>query len=213
MLIGQRIKNLRLKLDLNQNDFATKAGITRSTLAQIETNKQLPTINTIKEIVRNFNVSYEWLISGHEATQQLAEEHTSAYITKKGIPLVNVEAIAGMGNTDFAIKESDIQEFYVVPDFKQINFMIRITGSSMYPKYSSGDIVACRTLHDPQYIQWNKVHILATRDQGILIKRLKKGSTPKHWLCVSDNKDYDPFEIPVKEVTGTALVIGVIRLE
>jgi hypothetical protein len=30
---------------------------------------------------------------------------------------------------------------------------------------------------------------------------------------VSEDPEYDPFEIPKEEITGIALVVGVIRLE
>ena len=132
---------------------------------------------------------------------------------QNAIPLVSSDAIAGFGNMEFAIQEQDIQSFYSVPDFVNIDYMIRVNGSSMYPKYNSGDVVACRIIRESQFIQWNKVHVLATKEQGILIKRLKKGGTPECLLAISDNKDYDPFEIPTDEITGMALVIGVIRLE
>ena len=39
------------------------------------------------------------------------------------------------------------------------------------------------------------------------------GDDKNHLKAVSDNKDYPPFEIPVEEITGIALVIGSISLE
>lgn len=131
----------------------------------------------------------------------------------KGIPLVSQEAAAGFGSENFAITEQDIKDRYVIPDFNGIDFMIRVKGSSMYPKYSSGDIIACRKLTDRNFIQWNKPHLVATRDQGILVKRLKRSEKVGFLLAVSDNKDYDPFDIPENEITGIAIVVGVIRLE
>ena len=35
---------------------------------------------------------------------------------------------------------------YVVPMFKEAEFLITVKGSSMIPKYNSGDIVACKNL-------------------------------------------------------------------
>ena len=132
---------------------------------------------------------------------------------KKGIPLVGIEAIGGFGNSDFMIKESDILGRYIIPDFDKIDFMIRVKGESMYPKYSSGDVVSCRTLKESSFIQWNKVHIIATREQGILIKRIKPSKDKYTLTAISENNDYPPFDIPKNEITGIALVIGVIRLE
>lgn len=104
-------------------------------------------------------------------------------------------------------------ERYVVPMFKGADFLIPVKGSSMYPKYSSGDIVACqRVAMSSLFFQWNKVYVIDT-DQGALIKRIKPGSDKKHVLIVSDNEKYDPFELPITAIHAVALVIGVIRLE
>ncbi len=120
-----------------------------------------------------------------------------------GVPLLPAEAFGGYGGEAVSIKDGDIKDRYVIPDFVDVDFMIRVKGNSMYPKYNSGDVVACRMIKG-RFYQWNKVHVLATREQGVLIKRLKKGPSADVLVAVSDNKDYDPFEIPVD---------GVIRLE
>ncbi|MBY0244795.1 MAG: S24 family peptidase [Sphingobacteriaceae bacterium] len=131
------------------------------------------------------------------------------------IPLVNELAIGGIGGSMFSIAEQDIKDYYVVPKFKhrKIDFMIEVSGSSMYPKYNSGDVVACAIIKESNFIQWNKTHVISTKEQGILIKRIKKGTTDDLVKVISDNKDYDPFEIPISEITGIAIVVGVIRLE
>ena len=83
----------------------------------------------------------------------------------------------------------------------------------MIPKYNSGDIVACKKLPmDRLFFQWNKVYVLDT-DQGALIKRVKAGSDDDHLLIVSDNQNYEPFELHKNYINSVAIVIGVIRLE
>ena len=131
------------------------------------------------------------------------------------IPLVTPTAVAGFGNDTFAIQEADVKEYYIVPKFRynRVDFMIEISGSSMYPKYNSGDVVACTILHDSSFIQWNKCHVIATREQGLLCKRLMQSETADALRLVSDNPNYPPFDVPKSEITGIALVIGVIRLE
>lgn len=133
----------------------------------------------------------------------------------KPIPLVHQFAVAGFGNSDFSIAEQDVKEYYVIPKFKycKVDFMIEVHGSSMYPKYSAGDVIACTILRESKFIQWNKCHVIATQEQGILVKRIKKAPDPNHIIAVSDNKDYDPFPVPIDEITGMALVVGVVRLE
>lgn len=130
-------------------------------------------------------------------------------------PLVNQTAMGGFGSNSFSVQERDIKDYYVVPKFqhKQVDFMIEVEGSSMYPKYNSGDIVACRIIKESKFIQGNKTHVIGTKYQGILIKRIFENSESNSITLVSDNKDYPPFDVPKEEITGLALVVGVIRLE
>lgn len=167
------------------------------------------------------DLSRVWLLTGEGemCKKQFikAEPDTTQPPANAGrpIPLVSQTAVAGFGNNDFAIAEQDVKEYYLVPKFKHchIDFMIEVTGSSMYPKYNSGDVVACTIIRESRFIQWNKCHVIATKEQGILVKRLLPGDDSSHIKAVSDNKDYPPFDIPIDEITGIAIVAGVIRLE
>ena len=166
------------------------------------------------------NLNPQWLITGEgamikEPVVEVPTEKLKIPDNYKRLPLVTQTAVAGFGNANFAIHEADVKEYYIVPKFRyhQVDFMIEISGSSMYPKYNSGDVVACTILHDGSFIQWNKCHIVATREQGILCKRLMPGSTDDRLKMVSDNENYPSFEVPKDEITGIALVVGVIRLE
>ncbi|CAM2899986.1 LexA family transcriptional regulator [Flavobacterium frigoris] len=130
-----------------------------------------------------------------------------------GIPLIPIDAMAGFGSGGVQVMDYDTQR-YVVPEFTELNvdFMIRVKGSSMYPKYNSGDLVACKKLVlNDIFFQWNKVYVLDT-DQGALIKRIKKGSDD-HIQIVSDNPSYDPYELHLSKIHAIAIVLGVIRLE
>lgn len=62
--INQRIKELRIKNNLTQKDFADRIGTTRASLGQIETFVANPTLELIIKIVKEFDVSYNELIDG-----------------------------------------------------------------------------------------------------------------------------------------------------
>jgi phage repressor protein C with HTH and peptisase S24 domain len=120
--------------------------------------------------------------------------------------------MAGVSNGDVSVMELDCER-YVVPVFKGADFLIPVKGSSMYPKYSSGDIVACKKVPmEGLFFQWNKVYVLDTV-QGPLIKRVAKGSTENTILAVSENPKYEPFELHLEQLRAVAIVMGVIRLE
>ena len=135
--------------------------------------------------------------------------------TQELIPLVTPKVAAGFGSADFVIAKSDVKEYYVIPKWKRqhVDFMIEVTGDSMQPKYSAGDVVGCTIIHNSGFIQWNRPHVIATREQGLLIKRLMPGTTTNSLSAVSENTQYPPFDIPKEEITGIALVIGHVNLE
>ena len=150
---------------------------------------------------------------------ELAEKPTNTDIEANnlgdaGIPLIPIDAMAGFGTGAVQVMHYDTSK-YIVPEFSELNvdFMIRVKGSSMVPKYNSGDLVACKKLVITDiFFQWNKVYVLDT-EQGALIKRVKKGSRDNYILLISDNKNYDPFELHLSKIFAVALVVGVIRLE
>lgn len=133
------------------------------------------------------------------------------YIKEKGLPLIPVEAMAGYRVGDIQVMEYETQKF-VIPTFKGSDYLISVRGSSMYPKYNSGDIVACKHLQLDTFFQWNKVYVLDTQ-QGVLIKRICKSDKDDYITIVSDNKSYEPFELHKSEIRSIAIVTGVIRLE
>ena len=131
--------------------------------------------------------------------------------SEKGIPLIPLNAMAGAFAGEQVVLELECER-YVVPAFKDAEFLITVKGSSMIPKYNSGDIVACKRMPLDTFFQWNKVYVLDT-EQGPLIKRVKKGSSEDTLTIFSDNPSYEPFELPRTKIYHIALVVGVIRLE
>lgn len=83
----------------------------------------------------------------------------------------------------------------------------------MLPTYNSGDVVACRHITNDKFIQWNKIHVISTRNQGVVIKRVKQSTDDTMIIAISDNKDYDPFEIPKEEILNIAIVVGGVKFE
>ena len=160
------------------------------------------------------NLSPNWLLTG-EGAMLKGEDLPVAHQTtspKEGIPLIPLSAMAGALTGEQTVLEYECER-YVVPAFNGADFLIPVKGNSMTPTYVSGDIVACqRVPMAGLFFQWNKPYVLDTA-QGALIKRIKPGSDKEHVLIVSDNEEYDPFELPYSEIHAVAMVIGIIRLE
>jgi phage repressor protein C with HTH and peptisase S24 domain len=221
--IKERILTIPEKKGISKEYFFSQIGMTYGNFKGKSKNTPINS-NAIVDILSIYpDISIDWLVTGSGSMIKsldpvgLVQEPVSAYgmVNKDSIPLVNGNAIGGFGGSQFSIDKIDVKEYYVVPKFKnkKIDFMIEVEGSSMYPKYNSGDVVACRIINESNFIQWNKAHVVATRDQGILLKRIKPGKETDVVTLISDNKDYDPFNVSMQEITGMAIVVGVIRLE
>ena len=149
------------------------------------------------------------MIKGNDAALPKAIHTTNS---TDGIPLIPFSAMAGALTDERTALEYECER-YVVPAFKGADFLMPIKGTSMQPTYNSGDIVACQRVPMTSiFFQWNKPYVLDTA-QGPLVKRVKPGSDQNHITLVSDNPDYDPFQLPLEQVNAVALVIGLIRLE
>lgn len=179
----------------------------------------------VEKILRHWpDVSAEWFITGHGSPikaaayrAEIAEEPEVRYDVKKyspgeGIPLITVEAFAGGYTGDIQCLEHECER-YVVPLFRDADFLISVKGNSMYAKYSSGDIVACRRLQSWSFFQFGKVYVIYT-EQGVLIKRVYESDDEDMINIVSENRDkYHPFLIHRGDIKALAIVVGVIRLE
>ena len=60
----ERIKKIRRMLDLTQQEFASRIGIKRNTIANYEAGRNEPIDSVISLICREFNVNEEWLRTG-----------------------------------------------------------------------------------------------------------------------------------------------------
>lgn len=226
-----RLKEYMHEKGLNDNKLTIMAGLSVGLLGKVWSGQSKMSLTTIEKILQACpDLNPYWLLTGEG--DMLKEGHTTSkandttykatdYNRKAAknipgaIPLVSQRAVGGFAGESFSIMEEDIKAYYVIPKFNSLNvdFMIELTGDSMIPRLWPGDIVACSIIRQSSFIQWNKPHLLATREQGLIVKRIRKSRDSSCLLAVSDNKDYDDFDIPKEEILGIARVVGVIHLE
>ena len=201
-------------LGIGQHKFEKKAGLSIGYINKLKGDMKLDTINKIISSYPELNK--EWLMYG-EGVMLKSGDFAQNYHRKhpKGIPLIPVDAMAGYGNGDVQVMDYDIQEDYIITpelDNRGVKYLIRVSGSSMTPKYNNGDLLACRPITDVSFMQWGKVYVLDT-DQGPLVKRLFEIDVD-FLECRSDNfEKYPPFKIRKTSIRRIAIVVGVLRLE
>ncbi len=213
-------ENIRKYLDfkgISINKFSQEIGVSNSYFnKQFKENGSVGS-KIIQEIVKIYeDINPTWLLTGKGEMLRNSPPLEVAKNAPKGYPLLPIEAIGGIGTEiDVQIQNSDISTHYVVPEFDRIkpDFLIKVKGSSMVPKYNSGDIIAIKKITDKSIIQWNRPYVLDTDENGVMVKRINQIQNPDVWSLHSDNAKYPPFNMPLKNVRSIFLVVGVIRSE
>ena len=203
----------RTRFDFGQNKFEDYCGINRGTINAIK--KQGPTASILSKISNKCpELNLNWLFTGegsmlNEKIDQIEEQNFQAGIN--ALPLIPSEAFAGPGMPSY--DDLRVEDYYTVSDFNNSDFLIRVTGDSMSPKYCGGDIVACKKISETYFFQWGRVYVIYTQSQGIMIKRVQPSEDRDFITCVSDNPKYAPFDVPKSDIVSIALVNGAITLE
>jgi phage repressor protein C with HTH and peptisase S24 domain len=203
---------LSIKKVSGLSDFSKKIEISTSMMTEITKRRSNVGIQAIQNTEITFNLNSDWFITGRG---EILESNANQILpTTKSIPLIPIEAMAGFGSGSWQIMHVEVDR-YIIPEFAElkVDYMIKVKGDSMYPKYNSGDIVACKNLNLADvFFQWNKVYVLDT-EQGALIKRIKEGKNEDHLLIVSENNNYQPFDLHKSKINAISIVVGVVRVE
>lgn len=237
LLIGHKLQSIRQILSISQEKFAESIDISRANLSQIEQGKQNPTLEQLITIERIYSVPFDYFfkddkkligfvnkqLEKHQKVIESFRTEADSYIVSENkeefnsriIPLIPIEAVAGLANGDVQVMEYDVTSIYKVPEFNgKADFLIRVSGSSMAPKYYNGDLLACKRITELTFFQWGKVYVMDTV-QGPLVKRLYELPDKEDCIiCHSDNSEmYPRFKMSKKDIRSISIVIGTIRLE
>lgn len=122
--VGKFIKEIRIKNNLTQKEFADRLGVTFQAVSKWENGKNIPDISLIKEISKMFNVNIDEILEGEKKERK---KNNLLYIISGLVFLVIIIiliiVLSNSGNRDF--------------EFKQISTScnnFNITGSMAYNK-------------------------------------------------------------------------------
>lgn len=206
---------------IKKSNFYKQIGLSNGYLDKV---KELGA-DKIESIIKEYpDLNLQWLITGKGEMLKNSEdpsklisidENNAGYLKKHGIPLIPIEAMAGIGgNGDVQIAENEIQNYFIVPQLDGIaDCAFTVAGDSMAFTYLRGDYVLCKRIHlGADFIQWNKAYVLDTA-QGNLVKRVKQGPKKDVFTLISDNLQFEPFDMPFNRIRAMAIILGLVRLE
>ena len=206
--VKQRIMELIAKEGISVREFERLCGLSNGYIKAL---RKSPTVDKMRSILDAFpNINERWLQSGEGSMYNIDVQEQDR---QEGLPLITLDAMAGvLGGSDTTIMDYECDR-YIVPAFHGADFLIRVQGDSMMPTYYPNDIVACQRVQmSRMWFQWGKAYVVDTI-QGALLKRIQKSNEEGCVRLCSENEKYEPFDLPVSEINGVAIVRGLIRAE
>ena len=205
---------------LKKGDIAGFLKLKPSTFSEILNNRSNVSAEVVANFCTEYNIDIVWLLTGKgemlktEKTEEpivkivegrnlvpnvvvVNEENDEAFI-----PLVEYKAQAGYltGYLD----ENYIEKLpmYNVPGLYGGTFrMFQVKGLSMYPTLQDGSYVIGEFVESWEYMTDNRVYIIVTVNEGIIVKRVKNRIRKyKSLYCSSDNREYGNIRIPIEDV-------------
>lgn len=117
MEFNERLKLVRKKLGLTQQEFANKLGIKRGTIANYEIGRNTPIDAVIALICREFNINEVWLRTGEGCEENIfnkVDESNHYLLSLRKLSATNNETAQRIVN---AIAESSPEELMIVEKF------------------------------------------------------------------------------------------------
>lgn len=130
-----------------------------------------------------------------------------------GRPYYNVDFLGGFDQ--LTNDQTTTPEYNI--DFAPYNradvVWCNITGDSMEPRISSGDIIAIRPIHDwGVFLEYGKIYAIVTTNDIRTVKKVRKGSDKDHLLLVPENMEkYDEQEIQKSMIRHVFEVLGCMK--
>lgn len=131
----------------------------------------------------------------------------------KGRPYYNVDFIGGF---DMVFNDQTINPEYYI-DFAPYNkdgvMWCNITGHSMEPQISNGDIIAIKEVQDWfDYLSMGEIYAIVTTNNLRTVKIVRKGSTDDKFRFIPINtKEFDEQEVPKRMILRVFELLACIK--
>jgi transcriptional regulator with XRE-family HTH domain len=226
-LLSTNIKFLRKSKNLTQAEFAIKIGVNRSVIGAYEEGRAEPKLQTLQAMSDFFNLAIDDLIN-KDFSQMNKDDIPWTDVSgqnlrvlpisidpetgKENMPLVPEKAAAGYttGYSDVNFIGNLPQFTMPFPELRQEKTyrIFQIQGESMLP-IPSGAYIITEYLHDWKDVKDDQCYVFLTREDGIIYKRVKNLIEDKKVVkMISDNPEFDPYEMPVSHVVEVWKALG-----
>ena len=185
MSFSKKLKELRKRHKITQENLANIIGVERSSIGKYESSTTIPSNETLIKIANYFNVSTDYLLGNKEEPKN----------KKIGIKIpVFGEVAAGVPISAL----NDILDYEeITPELAATGeyFGLKIKGDSMEPRMTTGDTVIVRS--QPE-VENGEIAIVMVDGETATCKKIKK--TPDGLVLISLNPAYEPMFYTKREV-------------
>lgn len=195
---------------LSVQSFEIQCNLSNGAVSKMGNNTRRSTIDKISKSYPELNTS--WLLTG-EGNMLL---NNSDFMPQKsftvGVPYYNVDFIGGF---DLVLNDQTTTPEYLI-DFKKYNeatCWCNVTGHSMEPEITHGDIIALKKIEDKSFLPLGEVYAIVTTNGMRTIKRLGPSSDPKCYTLVPTNKspEYGIQDLPKNMIEHIFQVLGCMK--
>ncbi len=213
-IINKNIRFLREQAGLTQKELAAKLKINTPVIGAYEECRAMPPIPILIKIAELFKTDVDSLVRKSISTSS-SKSKKDKFIRGKNVLAIsvdsenreNVELVTQKASAGYLSGYSD-PEF--VKELPKITLPIlsknathrafEIKGDSMLP-VKPGDIIIGTYVENIEKLIDGKTYIVLSDTEGIVYKRVFSFPAEEQFLMVSDNKNYKPYLLDLKDVT------------
>ena len=202
--------------DGNKRQFSLLTGVSTSIISNLTGGREnKPSYEVIIKILQTFsNVNPDWFILGNGdmfRNCEFTESLPTINQVYKGSPYYNVDFVGGF---DLLMNDQTINpDFYInYPPYNKDGVVwVNLTGRSMEPELSNGDIIAMKPMNTPiQYLPTKEIYAIVT-EEWRTVKRIELSDRDGFIRLLPSNPEYKAQEIPISMITRVYAVLGSIR--
>lgn len=195
---------------ISENKATLECGLAQGLIHQAKSGKSdLGSKSLDKILITYQDINKDWLLTGDG---EMLKDGSPAKGYNSGVPYYNVDFLGGF---DLVINDQTVTPEYLI-DFKEYNkatCWCNITGHSMEPEITSGDIIALREIPDFSFLPYGEIYAIITTNGMRTVKRIGPASTPENYSLIPTNKgpEYGIQEIPKKMILKVYEVLGCMK--
>ena len=195
---------------LSVQSFELQCGLSNGAVSKMGNNTRRSTIDKISKSYPELNTN--WLLTGEGGMLLDSIDSVPQKSFTNGVPYYNVDFIGGF---DIVLNDQTAKPEYLI-DFKKYNeatCWCNVTGHSMEPEITHGDIIALKKIEDKSFLPLGEVYAIVTKNGMRTIKRLGPSSDPKCYTLVPANKspEYGIQELPKDMIEHIFQVLGCMK--